>query len=137
MRPVITVVDHIRLTALVSGQTSAVSRRSPGLEALRKRLGEAAIVEPADIAGDRITMNSRVVLRYANTNEERTVRLVFPSGAQRSFGSDAAVSVLSPVGAAILGARRGETVEWNAPAGEMRGETVDILYQPEAAGDPD
>lgn len=136
MRPTITVVDHVRISSVISELLSGFARRSPGLGNLRRRLGDAIIVEPTEIEPDRVTMNSRVVFRYKDPAEERTVRLVYPAHGNEDYDPEA-VSILSPVGAALLGARKGETVSWNAPAGEMHGEVVDIIYQPEASGDPD
>lgn len=136
MRPTITVVDHVRISSVVSELLSDIARRSPGLGNLRRRLGDAIIVEPTEIEPDRVTMNSRVLFRYRDTGEERIVRLVYPPYQNADYDPEA-VSIMSPLGAALLGARKGEAVSWQAPAGELHGEAVEILYQPEAAGDPD
>jgi regulator of nucleoside diphosphate kinase len=77
-------------------------------------------------------MNSRVRLRDLDSGEQMEVSLVYPSA------SDAAakkISILAPIGTAILGYRKGDVVEWEVPAGMRRLEVEDVLYQPEASGD--
>jgi regulator of nucleoside diphosphate kinase len=61
------------------------------------------------------------------------VTLCYPAEPQPADGH---ISVFSPLGLSLLGAERGEVVEWTGPDGESHfAEVADILYQPEAAGD--
>jgi regulator of nucleoside diphosphate kinase len=76
-------------------------------------------------------MNSRVRLKDLETNEEKVYTLVFPSEADLSQQK---ISVLAPIGTAILGYRIGDTVEWRVPAGVKNMRIEDILFQPEAEG---
>jgi regulator of nucleoside diphosphate kinase len=92
----------------------------------------AEVVPPRDVPPDVVTMNSKVVLRDLATAEEMTYVLVFPGDVDVEAG---AISVLAPVGTAILGYAKGDTVEWTVPSGTRRLRIEDILYQPEAAGD--
>jgi len=71
-------------------------------------------------------------LRDLDTNEEETIALVYPGEA--NFAENR-ISVLAPVGTAILGARVGEVSEWKVPAGKRRLRIEEVFYQPEAAGD--
>ncbi len=103
-----------------------------GLRALQGELERARVVAPDQVPPDVVTMNSRVVLRDADSGDEITCTLVFPVDADMSKG---AVSVLAPVGTAILGYREGDTIEWRVPSGQKRFTVEKILYQPEAAGD--
>jgi regulator of nucleoside diphosphate kinase len=77
-------------------------------------------------------MNSQVLLCDIDTLETMTYTLVFPKDADIDSGS---ISVLAPVGTAILGYRQGDIVEWPVPAGIRRLRIEKVLYQPEAAGD--
>jgi len=83
---------------------------------------------PAEV----VTMNSKVVLQDVDTQEEMVFVLAFPKDANVDRGY---MSVLAPIGTAILGYSRGDVVEWPVPSGVRRIRIVEILYQPEAAGD--
>jgi regulator of nucleoside diphosphate kinase len=76
-------------------------------------------------------MNSRVRLKDLETNEEKVYTLVFPSEANLEQQK---ISILAPIGTAILGYRVGDTVEWRVPGGIRKLRLEEILYQPEAAG---
>jgi regulator of nucleoside diphosphate kinase len=106
------------------------------LSRLRDELQRALVVKSTEIPSDVVTMNSRVRLRDLDSGDAVVFSLVYPSSARRS-GADApgmTVSVLAPVGTAVLGYRVGDTIEWKVPAGVRRLKVEDVLYQPEAAG---
>jgi regulator of nucleoside diphosphate kinase len=103
------------------------------LDLLREELDRADVVEPGDVPPDVVTMNSRVRVADEATGEEQELQLVFPAAADAERG---AVSVLAPVGSALLGLRVGASIEWPLPDGRARRlRVVGIAYQPEAAGD--
>ena len=81
---------------------------------------------------DVVTMNSEVVYEDSATGNQRVVRLVYPKDANASAGR---VSVLAPVGAALLGLHVGQEIEWAVPGGIKRIRVAEVRYQPEAAGD--
>jgi regulator of nucleoside diphosphate kinase len=127
----LTRADYQRLNDVL--RASLLERREDlgDLERLHDEIKRARIVEPTEIPGDVITMNSRVQLRDLDSGEQMEVSLVYPSA------SDAAakkISILAPIGTAILGYRAGDTVEWQVPAGVRRLKIEDVLYQPEASG---
>lgn len=122
----ITRADMTRLRSLI---TSTKTTRDD-LSSLRAELDHAHVVEPADIPGDVITMNSQARLRDLESKEVMTFTLVFPEKA--SIEHDR-ISVLAPIGTAMLGQREGEEFEWEVPAGRVRLKVVKVLYQPEAA----
>lgn len=101
------------------------------LENLEHELDRAHMVEPSAIPHDVVTMNSRVRLKNLETGQESELTLVFPSNADIEHHR---ISVLAPIGTAILGYRRGDTVDWPVPAGPRKVQIQEILYQPEAAG---
>jgi len=77
-------------------------------------------------------MNSRVRLRDLRTGECETHTLVYPEAADLELGK---LSVLAPLGTALLGSRTGEVIEFDTPGGVRRLKVERVLYQPEAAGD--
>ncbi len=77
-------------------------------------------------------MNSKVALSDIDTSEEMTYTIVFPKDANIDEGK---ISVLAPMGTAMLGYRVGDIIEWQVPAGKRRIKIEKILYQPEASGD--
>jgi regulator of nucleoside diphosphate kinase len=102
-------------------------------QALQAELARAEIVEPAQMPGDVITMNSTARFRDESTGDERELTLVYPRDVD---GSPDKVSILAPVGSALLGLRIGATIEWPVPGGRtIQLRVLSIQYQPEAAGE--
>jgi regulator of nucleoside diphosphate kinase len=105
----------------------------PELERLREELDRAEVIEPSDVPRDIVTMNSRIRFADEATGEESEISLVFPRHADAEQGR---ISILAPVGTALLGLSVGATIEWPVPDGRTRRlRVVAIAYQPEAAGD--
>lgn len=130
----ITEVDRKRLVDLIVAAQSGEYRGSVYLENLRGELERAQIVPPEEIPGDVVTMNSTVTLTDLDTGEEETYTLVYPENADTVRGK---ISILAPIGTAMLGYRVGDVFEWEVPAGKRRLKVQKILYQPEASGDFD
>lgn len=123
----ITEADKRRLTPLIE----ALKNSRDDIRALKAELDLANVVAPAAIPADVITMNSRARLRDLETGEELIYTLVFPDKASID---DERISVVAPVGTAMLGHRVGDEFEWQVPAGNVRFRVEEVLYQPEAAG---
>ncbi len=128
----VTEFDKSRLEELIAVAEEFGGHDRKDLHALAEELKKAKVVSPKVVPADVVTMNSKVVLRDLGTSEEMTFVLVFPKNANIDAG---AISVLAPVGTAILGYAKGDVVEWPVPAGVRRIRIEDVLYQPEAAGD--
>jgi regulator of nucleoside diphosphate kinase len=126
----ITDSDLIRLKELVQGRITLPKWDRQSLDNLQGELDRAHIVEPTAVPTDVVTMDSRVSLTDVETNEEQTYTIVFPSGANLEQRK---ISVLAPIGTALLGYRVGDTVEWDVPGGVRRLRINEVLYQPEAA----
>lgn len=105
---------------------------TPASDSLAQELERALVVDQRAVPADVVTMNSEVVYEDCATHVRRTVRVVFPKDADGSRGY---VSVLAPIGSALLGLRAGQEIEWRTPGGVKRIRVVEIRYQPEAAGD--
>jgi len=127
----ITERDAARLARIVEDLLRRTSAIENGAEALHDTLDAARIVPSVEIDADVVTMNSEVTIEDAGSGEQRLVRLVYPEQADAGKGR---VSVLSPLGSAILGARTGDSVSFATPAGERRVRVGGVRFQPEAAG---
>lgn len=128
----ITEQDSKRLFELIN-DPSKLDRREPEyLDSLKTELTRAKVVAPTEIPPDVITMNSTVRLVDLDTDEEELCTLVFPADADVSQGK---ISVMAPIGTAMLGYKVGDTFSWRVPGGERRLYVKEITYQPEAAGD--
>jgi regulator of nucleoside diphosphate kinase len=123
----ITQADMNRLRALI--ESLQTSRED--IKDLRAELDHARVVAPADIPPDVITMNSKAQLRDLSDGEVMTYTPVFPA---RANVDDGLISILAPIGTAMLGHRVGDEFEWHVPAGPVRLRVESVLYQPEAAG---
>jgi regulator of nucleoside diphosphate kinase len=128
----ITEFDLQRLNKLLREAEHTDYRGSEYLDKLRAELDHAQIVPSQAISQEIITMNSKVVLFDLATRKKETYTLVFPEDADISQGK---ISILAPIGTAMLGYRIGDTFEWQVPAGKRRLKVKRIIYQPEAAGD--
>lgn len=128
----ITRQDHQRLTEMLEEALARSSRDSSFLKELARELAEAEAVDPHEVPADVVTMNSRVILQDVDDGERTAYTLVFPDKANIEEGR---LSVVSPIGTAILGYTKGSTVSWNTPGGPRQIKIADITYQPEAAGD--
>jgi len=102
------------------------------LNELETRIRYAQVLDPSAVPPDLVTMNSQVLLRDVESGRQSVVTLVFPSCANARKGK---VSILTPLGSILLGARTGERVTCPL-AGAIATVVVEtILHQPEAAGD--
>ena len=125
-------LDVERIEALLEQPSfSALDTR-----ALQEELARAELAEPAAIPDDVITMNSTARVRVDDPLQgahEHEITLVYPRDAD---GSADKVSILAPVGSALLGLRVGDAIDWPLPGGQSaRLQVLAVRYQPEAAGD--
>jgi RNA polymerase sigma-70 factor (ECF subfamily) len=106
----------------------------PNLDALHEEIERAEIVEPEAVPRDVVTMNSVVRFVDEDSDRESEVRLVFPGDADVEVSR---ISVLAPIGSALLGLSVGDSIDWPLPKGHTRRlRVLAVPYQPEAAGDP-
>ena len=128
----LTELDHVRLLNLVRRD-----RRSDGSPAshpaIEHVLDTCAVVPSREAPPDVVTMYSQLMLRDLQTGQRSKLTLCYPADAEPAAGF---VSVLSPVGASLLGLTVGNEARWPTPAGEeRRAEIVALLFQPESSGD--
>jgi regulator of nucleoside diphosphate kinase len=104
----------------------------PGAVALQAELDRADVVGHNEVPAGVVTMNSRVHCREESSGKDYHLTLVYPQDA----GGDGKVSILAPVGSALLGLSVGQHIDWTAPSGKVLKLTLlAVEYQPEAAGE--
>ena len=123
-------LDHKRLMRLIEDALNGVTEQSNSLRSLQVELARATVVNAEELPRDVVTMRSRVLIML--DDEEKEITLVYPNEANLSTGK---ISILSPVGTAIIGYRVGDVVNWLTPGGLKRIRIKKVLYQPEASGD--
>jgi regulator of nucleoside diphosphate kinase len=117
-RPIyVTKLDSVRLRALLRRQTDASLRDQDHLRELRAEIERAIVVDPDVIPSDVITMGSRAYVRDLVTGARSEYTLVFPADANVAARR---LSVLAPLGTALLGCRQGDEVVWEMPGGVRR-----------------
>jgi regulator of nucleoside diphosphate kinase len=127
---VISSVDADRLERLLE---SLPGEDFPGKRELEDELARADVVDPKDVPPSVVTMNSTVRFRVESSSEEFTSTLVYPKGMD---GSSDRISILAPVGSALLGLSQGDEIEWPKPGGGVLRVRIDeVIYQPERAGE--
>jgi regulator of nucleoside diphosphate kinase len=125
---IVSSVDFERLDQLLS---SKLYNRLPGVEALENELGRASVVEPADVPPEVVSMNSLVRFIEDKSGAESQLTLVYPHEA----GPADTVSILAPVGGALLGLSVGQSILWQVPGGrEISLRVLAVVRQPEALG---
>ncbi len=127
----ITTQDMEKLQALIASGVNSYGHHSAYLSQLRAELNKAEIVKPEMVPSDVVTMNTRVKFKDLETKETFTYWIVYPGNADPEKSR---VSVLAPIGTALLGYRVSDVVEWPVPAGIRRLQIEEVLYQPEADG---
>jgi regulator of nucleoside diphosphate kinase len=125
--------DYNRLKLVLAELIRRSKGMQAGVETLEEILDLARVVGPEKMPDSIATMNSRVLFEDLRTGEEGTVTIVHPADADPSSGK---ISVLSPVGAALLGEAEGREIELPLPHGQTRRiRIMNVLYQPETQGE--
>ena len=127
---IMTAADHEELTYAIAAAGKLSARGRAEMSVLQSELARAQIVATDEIPPDVITMNSRAELLDLETGERMEFTLVFPIDANIEAGK---ISVLAPLGTAMLGYRVGEEFKWKVPYGLRRLKVIAVRFQPEAA----
>ena len=127
---VISSLDADRLEELLE---SLPKGAFPGKAELEAELGRADIVEPKDMPPTVVSMNSTVRFKVQSSSEEFNLTLVYPKDMDSSGKK---ISILAPVGSALLGLSQGDEIEWPKPGGGVIQVSIEeIVYQPERSGE--
>lgn len=123
-------LDAERLEILLDSLPQSVF---PGRDDLEAELARADVVDPEEIPPTVVTMNSTVRFRVESSAEEFCLTLVYPKDVDTSGEK---ISILAPVGSALLGLSQGDEIEWPKPGGGvLRVRIVEVTYQPERSGE--
>lgn len=109
--PIISKPDYLQLIKLIE------QHDTPAAEALDIELGRAEIVQSMEVPSDAVTMGSTVTFTDLDSHEEKTITLVYPHEADVA---QMKISILSPVGSALIGLRIGGNIDWPVPLGKVR-----------------
>lgn len=126
----ITEKDKLRLKSLFRASIGVNSNDLNNMKELLAEIERAEVISDDNINENVITMNSTVVIKDIDTDREFEYTIVYPEYADSSKNK---ISVLAPVGTALLGYKVGDIIEWKVPAGKRRFLVQHILFQPEAA----
>jgi len=127
----ITKHDLQRLKKLLHDISKGIHGKEFSIQELINEMNRAHVVSPKEIPENVVTMNSRVLLREVETGEDMTLWLVFPDKVDAVKNP---VSILTPLGTAMIGCKMGDVFTWKSPDGIKQMEVLDILYQPERVG---
>ncbi|HBV20278.1 MAG TPA: nucleoside diphosphate kinase regulator [Nitrosomonas sp.] len=126
---IISSLDAERLDRIL---VSLGNKQFPGKDALLAELDRADIVAPEEMPPDIVTMNSTVKFKEIASGKVFSLTLAYP---HENHNSDATVSILAPVGSALLGLKEGDQIEWPKPGGGLLlVEIIEVVYQPEREG---
>lgn len=126
--------DYTRIYKAITDAKNSKTINSNEAEKLLSELSKAEIVPSEKIDKDVVTMNSEVKLFFENTQKEQSFKIVYPQDANLKENK---ISIFSPIATALIGYRIGDEIEWIVPSGMTKIKIVDLIYQPEAAGDFD
>jgi regulator of nucleoside diphosphate kinase len=127
---IITEVDQTRLRKLIYDETQQGTVTDQSMQELEQEISRAQVVSSFMVPREVITMNSKVLLDLGD--DELEVSLVYPPEADLASNK---LSILSPIGTAILGFKEGDFIQWKVPSGIAKIHVKKVIYQPEAAGD--
>ncbi len=128
----ITELDYTRLKKAILHARERYEADVNNLDNLALKIERAEKIDSKKISSTVITMNSTIKLLNKKTKNENTIKIVYPKEANYRNGY---VSVLSPLGTALLGKEVGNEVLFDAPKGTVRMTIQEIEYQPEFYGD--
>ncbi|MBL8498558.1 MAG: nucleoside diphosphate kinase regulator [Nitrosomonas sp.] len=132
MKPkiVLSSLDAERLENLMDSLTDEIF---PGKKDLEEELARADVVDPRDIPATVVTMNSTVRFKVESLSDEFSLTLVYPKDSNAANGK---ISILTPVGSALLGLSQGDHIEWPKPDGGLLNVCIEeVIYQPERSGE--
>lgn len=125
-------LDYIRILKQIDEARQNRTIELSESEKLLNELNSAIILDPDQIPGDVITMNSVVKISFVDSGLQQEFKIVYPN---ESNFKDKKVSIFSPIATALIGFRVGDLIEWMVPGGLTKIRIDEIVYQPEASGD--
>ena len=127
-RLVLTTEDHKLLTSFLNGVWGKTAFDRKNAEDLKAELKKAKIVNKDNFPIDVVRLNSRVTIKAEDKNELMEIMLVTPDKANIK---EKRISVLAPIGTALIGFRQGQKVKWQVPAGKRTFTILEVKNQVE------
>lgn len=127
----VTKQDYERLCGYISAASAGEGAGKEELREFAEELSGRQVVDQLEVAAAVVTMCSRVRVMDICTMESALVTLVYPEDADLHVGK---LSVLTPMGTAMLGRSTGDVFEWRSPGRLRRLLIKEVCYQPEASG---
>jgi regulator of nucleoside diphosphate kinase len=124
-------LDYVRLNSMILDQLEIGNPNLLELNRLNMEIKRARQVEPRKINPDCVTMNSVIEVLFLEQGTSSVIKLVYPKDAKLE---ETNISVLSPLGCALLGYKKGQTVSYHTPGGMQSATIYEILHQPEREG---
>ncbi len=128
----VTKLDYVRLNGIISSIKQFNKEASKEVSFLETELTRAKKIDSKKIGAEFVTMNTQVEIVDMDTNKSMTIRLVYPKDADFKKGN---ISILSPLGSALLGYKTDSVVSFKVPGGLKKMKICNIVFQPEANGD--
>ena len=129
---IVSSLDYIRIQKQINEAKQKKTIDAAEAEKLINELNSATILNPHEIPGDVVTMNSVVKVSFPEGGKQVEFKIVYPEDANFK---EKKVSIFSPIATALIGFRVGDSIEWMVPGGLTKIKIDEIIYQPEAAGD--
>ncbi len=124
-------LDYARILKCIQDGKSRKTINAAEAENLLNELHAAKIVEPYEVPGDIVTMNSIVRIKFLKTGKEIRFQIVYPDQANMKANK---ISIFSPVATALIGYKVSDEIDWMVPSGLTKIRIEEIIYQPEAEG---
>jgi regulator of nucleoside diphosphate kinase len=133
-RIILSSLDYERIYNSINKAEESKSISEQEAQSLAGELEKAKIVEPQKMPDDIVTMNSKVKITFVKTGKQMELQIVYPQDADINQNL---ISIFSPIAAALIGYKVGDTIEWIVPSGLTSIKIDDITYQPESVGQYD
>ena len=133
-RITLSILDYKRIYKSINKAEESKSISEQEAQSLAKELEQAKIIMPEEMPDDVVTMNSVVKITFPKTEKQIQLKIVYPSEANLK---ENLISIFSPIAAALIGYKVGDTIDWIVASGPTQICIDEIIYQPEASGDFD
>lgn len=133
-RIILSSLDYERIYNSINKAEESKSISEQEAQSLAGELEKAKIVEPQEMPDDIVTMNSKVKITFVKTDKQMELQIVYPQDADINQNL---ISIFSPIAAALIGYKVGDTIEWIVPSGPTSIKINEITYQPESVGQYD
>ena len=133
-RITLSTLDYQRIYKSINEAEESKTISENEAKSLAAELEQVKIVKPEEMPHNVVTMNTKVKITFANTAKQIELMIVYPQDADIKNNL---ISIFSPIAAALIGYKEGDTIDWIVPSGPTRITVDKIVYQPESAGDFD